>query len=740
MTTPTSREENVPNKAGVEPDPFVEKSLGHLHLQPETLKMIESFGFRLIGDTTTKSAELKLPDSVASELLHALRQLRSVTNGGTTDWLAYYALRNFHFHGLFFCSDEFRNIDSAHPAFSINRASFGNAGTMFERTGYNTFGSLLDGLRIGITDVPRGLGPKKLTDFWKRLLEIAEDMRHGGDLIRSLEKSFPIGGVSVSEDTAATALGYTFSESILKLDIGNLHLGTKTEVLRHHGINEVRDLLRYSESAMLSIPGLGSTTIDRTKKALRALSHAEQEFGQIDWVKFCDEMELTLLPAEPSTNWTIGESILRLPSVIVEMIRYETNPAITQIVTERLMKRPSERMTLEEIAVRQPKPLVRERIRQLEAQFLSKLAAALIEDEYSQSSYRFRPEFTEPWKKAARHFANLDREMSLERLVAGLEQCWDLPRAQFISLIPLVIAILTGELATLGDYRKTLLVDSRKLSNGASPALQLPIKWLQFGKLSARLETLGIRTLGHLVRGLETEVNITALQKKQAVEQIQSLIDAIDNDGRIDWRRYAQSVGVPFEPSCLFNNKSDFLDSIIPVSIRVIENRNLSAIASAVFTKRSSVSSSVRPTMEALAQELGKFGPSIKRVETEVLSFLNAVFVGQNISIARTQICPTYLATWAEVDGLFKESECDSKAFEDRLCASWQMPREKVTSFMPVLIAILSGYPLGRPGKYARLFSSFGTPTESSKGAADSEAIDESLLQKVILRGFRRTH
>ncbi len=736
--------ENGPTEVPV-PELSASYSVGHLHLQPESLSVLEGLNIFLIGDAFKLPGPAYLPKTVATELSTALEQLRAVTLGGVTDWLAYYALRDHRFSGLFFDCLEFTHLTGSNPGFRVNRQTFGNAGAMFERAGFESFGKLLEALRNGIPETPRGMGYGKQQAFWKRLCEIAEDTRAGGDKLAHLMRNWPVTDAGNSDPDLEPGFNSGLTESTRTLDIGLLHLGAKTETLRLRGINNIGQLMEASRGRLLRKPGLGKSTVTRANQALAALAEAESPEGAIDWQSFCAAMGLALLPADPGEG-TIEASIMRLPSVLKDILRSDDSPMIHSIVTNRIIRRPAERMTLEEIAISQPTPVTRQRIRQIEARFLSRLAAALIENDYAHAPFHFRAEFTAPWQSAARYFADSEREMSLNDLLSGLEECWQLRRDKFAPLTPLIVAIFTGTLPAAAEYNRTLLTDWTTLSRGADSPLGLPVNRLQLGEFSAKLEAAGVRTIGQLIREIERDNELTRYHKKNASANIDALVGAADSLGHIDWRRYAELIRVPFLPNQPSDDPTRFLNLIIPVSQNIIEHRKRSAIAKSVFTDRSAVSSQNRPTIEALAQKLGKYAPTVKRVETEVLAFLNAIFVDQNLAAARLQVCPKFLQKWGELNQWFQAVDGDPQALGKRISIEWRIPDESVSLFIPVIFAILTGYPLGRPGKQSGLVNRTyptvveDTSVEDTSGEDPVDLSSMELPERVVLKGFRRIH
>jgi DNA-directed RNA polymerase alpha subunit len=699
-------------------------------------------GIYNIGDLISNSDKslLSIPGLGRTTVIRIRSALLTLTESespdGNIDWKIYLETMGLESEATS-TSVSVHNFSPATMALDIRTLHLGAKTTTLRQQGIFNVGDLVSISDDALRTIP-GLGRTTISKASKALLALAEAENPDGEIDWKIYLEMM--GLE-SEVTSASVSVHNFSPATMALDIRTLHLGAKTTTLRQQGIFNVGDLVSISDDALRTIPGLGRTTISKVRKVLLALAEAENPDGEIDWHIFCSSMGLMLLPAEP-LDGTIADSIIRLPSVIQDILRSESNPAIHSIITNRIIKRPSERMTLEEIGTMQVKSLTRERIRQLEVKFLTRLAAGLIENEYAEVPFHFRPEFTEPWQQAALHFSKLESDISLENLISGLEQCWEFSRERFMPLLPLLVAILTGDLPTADDYDYILMIDWKKLSEGANPLIRLPLRHLQLGKLPKTLESSGIQTIGQMIKAMESGDALTRNQKKLAIAQIQAASNAVDNNCNVNWRHYASHAKVPFVPEFSTEDPKDFLTSIIPVCVKIIQRRNLSAIAEAVFTQRASVSADNRPTMDELAHILGKNGPTVKRVETDVLFFLNEVLINQNLSAARTHISLTFLEKWSEVDRWFQEVDGDTELFRSRISAGWQLDEEFISKFLPVLVAILSGYPLGRSGRYSRVARKFpaAITTKPSVSLTTSDFSDLGLPQRIILRGFRQVH
>lgn len=280
---------------------------------------------------------------------------------------------------------------------------------------------------------------------------------------------------------------------------------------------------------------------------------------------------------------------------------------------------------------------------------LQRLAASLIHQDYSKAPYHFRPEFTTPWRKAVEHFSSIEGDISLSDLISGLELAWGVSSDTFQDQLPLITAIITGELPTDGDFKKSMPVETNLLSQGAGSALAIPLKFLQMKKAASALAGEGIIEVGiFLDMAASGEIDIVKRPARVARQQISFLAQSVDFEGNVDWPHYAWLAEVPILPEDETCSPEHFLQQIIPTAISVLEARQLSAIAPQTFPLRTAQALQNRPTTEALAFSI--HGPTVKMVETKFLKFLHEVFLDRHLSIARAHVREELLAYWSEID------------------------------------------------------------------------------------------
>ncbi|PHS21392.1 MAG: hypothetical protein COA85_13080 [Robiginitomaculum sp.] len=725
-------------------------SIRHLHLNPTVTDQVEALGCKTLSNIVGVLTNPELSAESRQQLAtHSFRLLGCIS-GHDVDWLSYYDHPGFEPKGLYFHCIEFRDIDAKNPVFAINRDSFGNAGAMLERAGYPTFGLLIDYLRTGLSELPLGFGSKKLREFWSALIDLANAAGEKPETLKEWALRYPLGitaesqtevgeiKISTKGATAATEL----SPQIRALDLGVLHLGKKTDTLRAQELMTIGDVVDCPRWKILSLPYMGKTTASRITDGLEALANAQRPDGEVDWETYCGLMQLKLLPAQPLEG-SFAQTIALLPLVIEETILSGESGDNRIILENRIMKSPADRLTLEAVGELMPTQITRERVRQKEAMILRRLAASLIHQDYAKAPYHFRPEFTAPWRKAAEQFSSIEGDISLSDLITGLELAWGMPSEAFQDQLPLITAIITGELPTGGDFRKSMPVEANLLSQGAGDALSVSLKLLQLKKAADALAAEGIIEVGDFLdTAAAGNIDVEKGPAKIARQHIGFLAQSVDSEGNVDWLNYAWLAEVPVFPEDDPTSPRHFLEQIIPTAIAVLEARQLSAIAPQTFQLRTAQALQSRPTTEALADRFRTYGPSVKRVETELLKFLNEVFVGQHLSIAKAHVRRAFLDFWSEVDQAFDEVDGDAELVKRVLAGRWGLDISELEPQLPAIVAIMTGYPMGRLGRYTKIQSQTAptSDTITERRTLEKAQVEESLPQRVVLKGFRRTH
>lgn len=238
-------------------------------------------------------------------------------------------------------------------------------------------------------------------------------------------------------DYAAEKLG----RANLGVPLWLLRLEKKTDILEKAGFGTIAGLVEgLKTGALFRIPGVGFKTIREARDKLVLLAgHVDNGDGSICWQGYHEACGLVAVPAGEIGSGS--EFLAAFPEVIEAIIHYQDNPVDRLILTERLVRQPDERMTLDEIGASAPITITRERVRQRQEVLLHGLSAALLYGDYRELRFCFRDSFTRHWKDAAQLFADA-KEIPFSAFMAGLEQAWRVSAAELFPHLPLITSIL----------------------------------------------------------------------------------------------------------------------------------------------------------------------------------------------------------------------------------------------------------------------------------------------------------
>lgn len=705
----------------------------HLQLEHRTTDAFRRRGVLNIVDLVGELGKERYPTKEGAEAVAALDRLATVSGPRDVDWLTYWRGNGYHFHHRFFTCPELEDMDPGNPVCGIGKSNFGNAGAMLHRIGISSLGDLAKGLREGLPDAP-GMGAKKWSDLFGTLVELVRDLRDGRISREFLASRYPLDGQFPASDVAPSP-SWDLAEGTRALHLGVLHLGTKTATLEAHGIRTVGDAATALPS-LLSLSGIGRATVATLETRLSLLADVQTESGGVDWERYCEGVGIPLLPlaGDPvdGTAFVAG-----LAGVIAEIGIKLEDDVLRQIIDRRLSRLPHQRATLEEIGTSDGVDLTRERVRQIESRFLKWMVAALLDDDYSNLEVHFRPGFASFWRAAADRLSGSD-EISNAALIDGLAEVWQVDPALLAEHLPFIVTIIAGDVPTgrtLGDGARL----GKDLIDLPPAAAALPIRRLQLGKTARTLEAHGLQTLGELVDAVRTGAisRGSGSRFRSAIDHLTSLEGVLDDDTGVDWDAYLSRTGTATLPVAPTDNSSTFLHTLIPTLIKLLEIGNPTTRSPVIFARRTSHPVEVRMSTEALAKELGTHGPSIKREETELLVFLNEVLIGGNLAIAGVHMRHDFLAMWKDAADCFEAADGDVTRFKRDLSAKWLIGSADVEQALPTVVAVLTGYPYKRLGRYSKL-AALGPQAVLPPPFIEEE--DQKTLVRIALRGFRRQH
>ncbi len=638
--------------------------------------------------------------------------LRCTTEDGV-DWRSYWQEHDLKFDCICVLLPEFECLASESRAIPVSREILGLTGRALSEAGYTQLGPLVDAMRTGIP-VPVGVGRKKLREYLDMLGLLADRISPDGRIAGYGAES---GAGDCREGDLPQFSLADLPAQVASMSIDVLHIGIKIRLLIEAGVRTIGDLVAADRRQLVSIPSVGRRSIDPAFTALGTLLES-CESDRIDWASFCSKMGLPLVPAFAIES---GRAFISgLHQTILDFADSLADPMLRDIVKLRLIQRPQEQSTLEEIAARHVPLVSRERVRQKEKKLLRQMAGALVWGEDHGLRVHFHPQFRDWWKRAADEFLDSD-DIAVDQFISRLAAVWNVEVDLLIPNLPIVLAIVTGEPQMPLAYRTTLRVNS--VLFGLSPETRsIPIRLLRLGKRSGQLEQQGIRTLGDLV-----ELAKQGRASRDVLDHLDILANCL-SEGQLCWKRYCAAFHLDAFPAEFRDDAGNFVRTFNASVVSMLERLQPTARAARIFSERTCVHQAERPTLEQVAVRLGTVGPSIKREETILLETLNEVLVEKEFSALPFWIDERWLSWFARAAEAYRQSETDYGKFKIELAHQLCLDQTAVREAAPALWAILTGYPIGR--KRGR------GPSALTHDQVD--AVIEPM--RIRLRGFQRLH
>tara|TARA_R110002049_G_scaffold22641_2_gene80896 strand:+ start:5609 stop:7762 length:2154 start_codon:yes stop_codon:yes gene_type:complete len=692
-------------------------ALEHLQMNPLVTSSLHAAGLRTIADVLefVRSPEYATY-RYRPEMRATLGALDQATTGNETDWPLFWNLIGGIFYQLAADLPKLRWLSAKARQQPVDRETFGNAGAMLHRAGFDDLGKLVDSLYLGIPAV-RGIGGAKLQDFFRELIDVESRIDGQGNvaLLTSSENDKPL-----TSDTLQEPI--TFSPGVRRLSSGILHLGAKTRSLAAAGYATIGQIM--NEWPLIAGRGLGASTLMQIRDRIGYLHMASKNSEEVDWDAYCVMCAIPLVPSSerPATG---ADFLTGLSGTLVELASHLPDDVYVEILRSRLSKLPGEQKTLEEIGQTAIPPITRERVRQKERKLLKQLAGGLIWDSYSGLGVHFRPSFSGWWRIAAGRFRDTE-DIDFNDFVSTLAEAWEVDVPSLTAQLPIILAIVTGEPQMPTSFRMAIRIDPRLYGELIPEVKNLALRTLRMGRYADQLSEQGITTLGDLVefcRSGEIEKHESAATRS-ARSQLDILGACLGTDGRIIWPSYRASLGLGILPETVTTDAAQFTEELSGVVERFLRYSPITARAADIFRLRTSQPEQLRLTLEKTAEALQSHAPSVKREETVFLQHLNDVLVGKEYTHAPVWLDESWLAYWAEAARIFASSEGSFQTFERELLCRWELAG--ADKAIVTLWAVLSGYPNGRPSSRRKISVASGhVPQQGGR---------------IRLRGFRRVH
>jgi hypothetical protein len=513
-------------------------------------------------------------------------------------------------------------------------------------------------------------------------------------------------------------------ESADDLSLGVLHIGVKARLFAEAGFQTLGDLAERNAEELMQIKSVGRRTVDELVRNHRALREAVLADGSIDWSRYCDSLGLALLPARAPVD---GFEFLRsLPSFFASLAAHLEDETMAVILVERICKSPANQKTLEEIAIAASRPVTRERVRQKESKLLRQITDGLLNDTYDSLGIHFHPEFSSWWRRAADALAGID-EIDVDAFVKIIAQTWEVSEAAVVEQLPALVALVSGEPQMGMSFRALANLDSRLFAPGIGDSVKrIPVLKLRIGKDAIRLVEAGLPLSGDIMSAIQSGElqRIGGPRTKRILDHL-NLVASCIKDAHVGWRAYQTALSLECFPQSPPDGPLQFASTLPVVIERLLRIHDISLRAADVFRLRSSRNVEERMTLEEASKKLDTYAPTVKRVETVLLKWLNDVLVSSEYWRLGVWLDETWLAWWAEAFDTFQKSGDSYASFVEKLASRWRLTANEMKIATPTLWAVFTGYPNGRRSAYKAVVPALGSVTIGSR---------------IRLQGFRRVH
>jgi hypothetical protein len=417
-----------------------------------------------------------------------------------------------------------------------------------------------------------------------------------------------------------------------------------------------------------------------------------------------------------------------IPKVVSSVIDSCASDIDRLVLSERILKFPEERMTLEAVALASTLRVTRERVRQRESKLIQSLVAAFLSGRQRKVCIPLPDGFVDYWQRAAAQFSGR-AEVGFSEFVSGLESAWDAPSDLFLPHLPLILTVLTSKASVPEALRAQMKMDLALLRPLDESIRAVELRSIPLGVSASDLAELGVRNLGELWDSFKNgQVAALRSRTRRDLREAATLLTQCMSGGQVDLAAYAKLRQIPVVPAVEPCSGFDFLQCLPTVMEEIVTASASRRRSVEIYKARIAVSRAVRPTLEQVGASLDTFGSSVKRDESVLLGLLNSLLVQQDLSDAKVFVRAGFLEYWTRAAGFYRESGGDFNWFLRHVGDAWGMGCQAPEVAIEILWAVLKGHPQARPGR------------RPSGGGAQAPARLPEMTGLVRLRGFRRVH
>lgn len=189
---------------------------------------------------------------------------------------------------------------------------------------------------------------------------------------------------------------YLLAASERQNSVRILHLSNRAvNALQVKGIRSIGQLIKRARK---EIPDLrGATCRSEVLRALNALSQSIERDGSVDWIKYARTRKFLVLPGMASIAGDPEHFLFLFPKLAKVAVESKYGRPEAYVLEQYLLAESSRRLPLAEIG--QSMGYGRQRASLSKARAVRLLRNAMIDDNYSGCSFRFRPAFVAPLRR-----------------------------------------------------------------------------------------------------------------------------------------------------------------------------------------------------------------------------------------------------------------------------------------------------------------------------------------------------
>ena len=489
-------------------------------------------------------------------------------------------------------------------------------------------------------------------------------------------------------------------------------------VLASLGVNTYKELKMLDDNALFNVDNAGRKTV------LEFLSIKHGTIPLVDEKFMADTSDPILTLPKNYTNYQT--SFIDLCRAAFEEYCDVLPDREADILKKRVWPLVDSHETLEALGIKYG--ISRERIRQLEKRLLKSLVTLFCKAQpvvtERKVAVKVCEEISGRWRSLVEVLFEFD-EVEAGEFLSIVERSLKLGGEDVTRIISFAVHIFSqsidSDIKSLLRKNQNHILELRGLKQ---KDLDLRIDYLRLGKLSSRLEGVGVATLGELAKNFN-KVSPHYYSKLNAVAEL--ILASRNKDGDVDLKAYCIASGAPDSPSYDANSDASlFVDEIE----RVVKAVSTWRDSLSVFRLRTMRASEERLTLQKVATEvLGSdaLGPVIARIEKDLITKAAKALVYHDFSDCKIWVSDELLSLVKKAEKIIVETKTFG-LFKTEFIRSFDFQIGAKSGLPHLLWSLIKGLP---PNRYFHL-------KNKGKKISDQKAEEKALTGKIKLKGFKR--